>query len=144
MATIYYYPGEWLIDWECTFQPEEPMKIESDKYYRTSGGKKAYVASFRADPFTPASSYPVMGYVDGYGFTRWDHSGRWSSTVRSPHDLVAEWKEPKVHKRWVYWYRLGGRVGFSYTVSESQARINCECCGSTYLSGQEVTYTEID
>jgi hypothetical protein len=147
MATIYYYPGEWLIDWECTFQPEEPMKIESDKYYRTSGGKKAYVASFRADPFTPASSYPVMGYVDGYGFTRWDHSGRWSSTVRSPHDLVAEWKEPKVHKRWVAWwdYKTNPTVPFVVIYnSEDEARKNLESYKDTivYLHGQEVTYTE--
>lgn len=70
------------------------MRFESGKYYRTRGGKKAFVAAVR-NPFY-AAGWPVVGFIeDGERVEEWQISGYWSQPEDpNDRDLIAEWKEP--------------------------------------------------
>lgn len=83
---------------------EEPLKIEAGKYYKTRGGKKAYVACIvLPNPFEGPSikdQFPVRHVIDqevGCWYCRAD--GRLQPGKDDAYDLVAEWKEPEVRVR---------------------------------------------
>lgn len=71
------------------------MKLEAGKYYRTRGGKKAYVASVE-NPFDKFDEYPVLGLVDGDEEAQtWDSDGSYYGThsMSDPRDLITDWRD---------------------------------------------------
>jgi hypothetical protein len=124
------------------------MKIEAGKYYKTREGRKVFVSHRCTNPFGLIGSepdFPLEGYMSNGDRDRlsWRDDGTYNYAGEHMNDILAEWKEPKVHKRWSYFYRNGrGDVWSGAADTEEDARTACEYCATTYLTGQEVTYTE--
>lgn len=73
---------------------KQALTLEEGKYYRTRGGKKAFVAG--TNPFNDEGMCAVVGFIDGkLGYVSWDRKGAWLSAPGDSFDLVAEWVEPK-------------------------------------------------
>lgn len=70
----------------------EPVKLESGRLYRTRGGKKAFVAYIE----NPSSEkeYPVWGSTIDEPHCGWTLDGKYTSDVKSDHDLISLWDEP--------------------------------------------------
>lgn len=128
------------------------MNVEAGKYYRTRSGAKAYVA-YVGNPFgqnrSPFSARPAVGFVDsGSGPVCWELDGRATiiaSDYQHPLDLVAEWREPVVHRRWVAWVQSPdhnggiGTTGFTYQELPGEAVL---AAFGKVLRIDEITYTE--
>lgn len=83
------------------------LKIEAGKFYRTRGGKKAFVA-YVGNPFSEGNEQEeAIGWVEkanGYRES-WCRDGKfYRHRGLSEYDLVAEWKEPKRIKGWLNVY----------------------------------------
>ena len=84
------------------------MQINAGQYYRTRGGKKAFVAAVE-NPFQPSSSWPMCGWIDGYQMaSEWAIDGRHTPAGESQADLIAEWKEPVTETYWCCLWNDGG------------------------------------
>jgi hypothetical protein len=128
------------------------MKIEAGKYYKTREGRKVFVSHRCTNPFGLIGSepdFPLEGYMSNGDRDRlsWRDDGTYNYAGEHMNDILAEWKEPKVHKRWVAWWEYKTNPTVPFVViynSEDEARKNLESYKDTivYLHGQEVTYTE--
>lgn len=70
------------------------LNIEAGKYYRTRGGRKAFVAAVSLpDPSSGVrATHPVHGLIGGFS-RNWTLDGHYRDSHGD--DLVAEWKEPR-------------------------------------------------
>lgn len=78
------------------------MKIKAGKYYKTRGGKKAFVLSvLEKSPFceTVNLKYPVIGLLgdrsDPNGSVAYEWALDGTCYNHSAYDLIEEWPEPK-------------------------------------------------
>lgn len=76
------------------------LRLKAGKFYRTRGGRKAYVDSIIGpNPFTKDTpDYPCAGYIEDNGLPNamtWTQSGKERKSRETPFDLVEEWVEPK-------------------------------------------------
>jgi hypothetical protein len=79
------------------------LKIIAGRYYRTRDGRKAFVAG--RNPFCDSldSHRAFVGaFETGQQEASWDERGRYIIHYESKEDLVAEWREPRKFKLWVY------------------------------------------
>lgn len=124
------------------------MELKPNTYYRTRGGRKAYV--WGVQPPNPFSSRfptrPVAGYVEGSDVCG-DEMSWWKADGTSmgypQKDLIAEWREPRSKTAWVCLYAYpDGTTSTTTFDDEAHARRWCAACNYTYLAGQTVTLTE--
>jgi hypothetical protein len=73
----------------------EGIKLESGKYYRARGGKKAFCTFVGTDPFGNQKVALIIFEEEPQSVRYHWQDGSWSSLQESKLDLIAEWKEPK-------------------------------------------------
>jgi hypothetical protein len=123
------------------------MKIEADKYYKTRDGSKVFVAAIVHNPFVVAQDQPVYGFIDTGYADNWGVDGRYfEHDAESSLDLISEWKEPVVVKRYVAWVRDDyGEVrpwcGQPHHSREA-AEDSCDSLNYELLRIDEISYTE--
>jgi hypothetical protein len=85
------------------------MQLKEKTYYKTRDGKKAFVSAIISNPFVPFTGQPAIGFCEGIGQMEWREDGGFfrEGWKQSTFDLISEWKEPVVVKRYVAWIRDG-------------------------------------
>lgn len=72
------------------------MKLEAGKYYRTRGGRKAYVAAVGCPFCGPDTCSTALGWIEEKSLsTDWSEDGKYSPIEDRSEDLISEWVEPK-------------------------------------------------
>jgi hypothetical protein len=125
----------------------KPLKIEAGKYYKTRDGRKAFVAAVAINPFGTTPVYPVWGFIGNDDYY-WAESGEYYFRDRDPNplDIISEWKEPVVVKRYVAWVRDDyGEVrpwcGQPHHSREA-AEDSCDSLNYELLRIDEISYTD--
>lgn len=86
------------------------MKLQTDTFYKTRDGRKAYVNCSK--PCKAGVSYNGV-IVDDEEFYDWFANGRYSDEEKTRVDLVSEWKEESFHLEIGKRYKTrGGRIAF--------------------------------
>lgn len=95
---------------------EGTLRLEAGKYYRTAGGRKAFIVG-RSPFFDDHNHWPWCGWIVGNSAPlMWSDEG-----VNDTDDdllLVAEWREPVKVAGWVNVYSFGSRYSRVYETRE--------------------------
>jgi hypothetical protein len=125
------------------------MQLKEKTYYKTRNGHKAYVAAIVESPFGEGLAQPAIGFISMLGDSQecWGLDGSYfKDGCGSGSDLISEWKEPVVVKRYVAWVRdtvEGVKPLFALTFnSQESAKREAERYSEEVLRIDEISYTD--
>lgn len=122
------------------------LEIKAGKYYKTRGGAKAFITAISLkNPFSPESdNYPAEGFIEVSPWRMtWTINGRrFGPSDASSEDLIEEWREPVTREFYVFMFRTGDHVSFTYSTNKPESSRASEIIACRKIKLTEGEFTD--